>query len=61
MAICKVVISSDCDLTADRWLSLGEHADNAIDTFYAVGIHAVAKQLRVEWLVRKPLVQQLIQ
>ena len=56
-----MVLGSDCDLTFDRWLSLGEYADHAIDTVYALGIHAIAQQLRVKWLVGKSLFQQLIQ
>jgi hypothetical protein len=37
-----MVLGSDCDFTVDRWLPLGKHADNALDTLNAFGIHALA-------------------
>jgi len=52
-----MVLCSNCDLTADRWLSIGKYANHAFDTFHALSIHAVTKQLWIQWLVRKQFIE----
>jgi hypothetical protein len=36
-------------------LSVCQHANYTVDAFNALGLDAIAQQLRIEWLIRQPL------
>jgi hypothetical protein len=44
-------------LTTHCRLSVCQYANYAVDTFNAIGLNALAKQLRIEWLIRQPLIE----
>lgn len=56
-----MVLRGNRNLTADRWVSIGNNTHFALDTVYAFGLDAIPKQFRIKWFVREQLFQQFIQ